>query len=534
MSRRVSLHDRDAAGISDTAAAKTSSVVDTLIAPAGQTVDLINVDQLFAHPDNPRGQVGDVDELADSIKANGLLEPLIVCHAEAWQALDDRLPYLTAIDYVIIAGHRRKTAATQAGLRDVPCIVRDDLVGANAEVAMLVENLQREDLTPLQEAQGFRRLEQQGKSQRDIARLVGRNQSHVSKRLALLKLPERLQARVGTAGKDSIDINDAVTLAKIADAPPSVLESILKRPSWKSIDDAVDEAVAQRKRDAELAKKREQLTASGITNIIRYPQYGFYRGDKPPTPLEYLADDGVDITEHEHCVCHAVAVGYSYNNTDLRTVPVCTDPTKHGVASKAARAADAAAKEQKRREREKAKAAKRRLERAQIIAGLGNQYNGADVAAAVNAAQLDMLLEQTWGEQSSELATLLQLTVDDDTDADDVIRAHAATGPRASAQVITTATLYLALDYQGAGKVAVLQLLERHGYKLDTDEKLQVKRVTEGSTAHPAQLPVADEYDGVTCPDCDHAEPQEGCDCEHCFCNPANVDEPVASEAVPA
>lgn len=393
----------DAAGITTAAAKRTGSVVEQMLAAPDQRVEQIPVDALHEHPDNPRGVVGNVDELAESIRANGILEPLIVARAAAWQKVDDRLPFLdTASDYVVIAGHRRKAAAVQAGADAVPCLVRDDLVGVDAEVAMLVENLQREGLTPLQEAQGFRRLEDQGKSQREIARLVGCNQSNVSKRLGLLKLPDHVQARIAKKGpdgkpaEDAIDVADAVALTKVADAPPSVINGILKRPSWKSLDTAVEEAVEQRDRDRARQARVEQLRAAGITNIVAYPQYGFYRGDKPPTPLEYLEDDGVDVSEHEHFACHAVAVGYSYSNTDLRVVPVCTNPIAHG-ASKAAKAADTAAKDKARREREEAKREKRRLERNRIIAGLGNQTNAADVAATVDAVLLETLLDQTWG-----------------------------------------------------------------------------------------------------------------------------------------
>ena len=130
---------------------------------------------------NPRTDYGERDgtfaALVESIRRDGLLEPIIV------RQVPDMID-----DWYIVAGHRRAAAAKVAGLVTVPCLW---LTGDHNPVALaLTENLQRRDLNPLEEAEGYQRLESLGWSQEAIGRTVGRSQSHVSRALSLLGLPE--------------------------------------------------------------------------------------------------------------------------------------------------------------------------------------------------------------------------------------------------------------------------------------------------------------------------------------------------------
>jgi ParB family chromosome partitioning protein len=211
---------------------RVSAVVDQLVKHNAGQVEALATDRLHWNPHNPRVDAGDVVDMAASIAAVGVLEPLLVAHASAMQASDDSLPLIAADDFIVIAGHRRLEAAKLAGVTTVPCIVRDDLVGPEADIAMIVENVHREDLTPVEEARSYQRLvDVHGKSQRDIAGLVGRNQSHISKRLQLLALPADLQAKVGT---DQLSIDDAVTIAKVADNP-AAMKAIAGRPAYQTV-----------------------------------------------------------------------------------------------------------------------------------------------------------------------------------------------------------------------------------------------------------------------------------------------------------
>lgn len=157
--------------------------------------------ELAPSPLNPRGPVVEDDELrdlADSIRAQGILQPLVVTR-----------------NGTVIAGHRRHAAARLAGLTHVPCIVRDLTPGQQLAV-MLVENLQRRSLSPMQQAQGVGRLRDTGLSPAEIAARVGRHRSWVDGMLRLLALPEDLQAEIGA---DRLPLWTGVALARFADRP---------------------------------------------------------------------------------------------------------------------------------------------------------------------------------------------------------------------------------------------------------------------------------------------------------------------------
>lgn len=161
-------------------------------------LEMIAVEDLRHTPDNLRQRLGDLDDLVASIRTLGIIEPLVI---------DD--------DNEVIAGNRRLAAAFEAGLAEVPCVRRSIADDAEAVEIMLVENLQRSGLDPIEEATGYVRLVDMGLSQHEIAERVGCNQSHVSKRIKLLELPDADQARVIDG---SLKINDA--LASLNPDPP--------------------------------------------------------------------------------------------------------------------------------------------------------------------------------------------------------------------------------------------------------------------------------------------------------------------------
>ena len=131
------------------------------------------------NPDQPRKHFAPdkLAELADSIKARGLLQPIIVRRVES--------------GYQLLAGERRFRAAQLAGLDKLPALIRTD--EDPLEVA-LIENLQREDLSPLEEAEGLALLiERHGYSHREVAELLGKSRPYVSNTLALTRLPEAVK-----------------------------------------------------------------------------------------------------------------------------------------------------------------------------------------------------------------------------------------------------------------------------------------------------------------------------------------------------
>lgn len=144
----------------------------------------VPLETLEPGPFQPRGAVepGPLQELADSIREHGLLQPILV-----------RPKPDTPGQYQIVGGERRWRAAQLVPLHEVPVVVRD-LGDREAMAAALVENLQRQDLNALEEAEGYRRLvDEFGLTQETLGQAVGKSRSHVANTLRLLGLPERVR-----------------------------------------------------------------------------------------------------------------------------------------------------------------------------------------------------------------------------------------------------------------------------------------------------------------------------------------------------
>jgi ParB family chromosome partitioning protein len=144
----------------------------------GRSVRDIELSRIRPNPEQPRIQFDEtaLEELADSIRERGVLQPILL------RAAGD--------GYMIIAGERRWRAAQRAQLHTIPALVRDIDEAVTAEIA-LIENIQREDLNPLEEAEGYRQLiKRHGHTQDGVSRLVHKSRSHVANLLRLLDLPQ--------------------------------------------------------------------------------------------------------------------------------------------------------------------------------------------------------------------------------------------------------------------------------------------------------------------------------------------------------
>lgn len=154
------------------------------VAP-GERFQQVPVGDLHPDPENPREKIldTDVEDLADSIAEIGILQPIVARE--------------TPKGLVIVAGHRRVTALKLLGWTHAPVIIRSNMRPDHVLAAMLIENGQRRDLDPIEEARGLRRLkEETGCHDLELAKKVGRSQGHVSGRLALLLLSPDDQDRV--------------------------------------------------------------------------------------------------------------------------------------------------------------------------------------------------------------------------------------------------------------------------------------------------------------------------------------------------
>jgi len=144
----------------------------------------VPIESIRPSPFQPRRHFGEeeLEGLAQSIRDKGIVQPLLVRPAE--NAVNG-----SAADFELIAGERRWRAAQRAGLHEVPVVIRP-LADSEALEIALVENLQREDLSPLEEAEAYSRLMQEfGRSQAVLAEAVGKSRSHVANTLRLLSLP---------------------------------------------------------------------------------------------------------------------------------------------------------------------------------------------------------------------------------------------------------------------------------------------------------------------------------------------------------
>lgn len=161
---------------------------------------MIKTEQLEHHPDNPRKNIGDITELTSSIATDGILQNLTIVPKP-----EDTNKY-----YVVI-GNRRLEAGTAAGLTEFPCVISDMDYNKQLET-MLIENINRSDLTPLEEAEGFKQLTLAGYSVDDIADKTGFSKSTINRRL---KLNDYDRKKVAAAQERGATLNDFAKLEQI-------------------------------------------------------------------------------------------------------------------------------------------------------------------------------------------------------------------------------------------------------------------------------------------------------------------------------
>ena len=161
----------------------------------------IPIEKLREHPDNPRKALGDLTELADSIRTNGIMQNLTV------------VPWADGSAYTVIIGHRRLAAAKLAGLSELPCAVVN-MTPREQVATMLLENIQRSDLTMYEQAQGFQMMIDLGDTVAGIAEKTGFSQTNVRRRLKMAELDQKTLAEVSSR---QISIADFDKLSKIED-----------------------------------------------------------------------------------------------------------------------------------------------------------------------------------------------------------------------------------------------------------------------------------------------------------------------------
>jgi ParB family transcriptional regulator, chromosome partitioning protein len=163
--------------------------VEDIISRSGAAIGrMIPIEDIQPNAEQPRKDVGDLQGLVDSVREKGVLEPLLV----RFMAQSSK--------YMIISGERRYHAAMSAGLRELPCIEKDINDAETMEIA-LIENLQRKDLTPFEEADGLQSLAGRfGLTHEEIAKRIGKGRSSVTESLSLRNIPDGVKAQCIESG----------------------------------------------------------------------------------------------------------------------------------------------------------------------------------------------------------------------------------------------------------------------------------------------------------------------------------------------
>lgn len=240
-------------------------------------MEMISTDRLYPHPRNPRQDVGDISELTDSIKRNGIYQNLTVIKGGAGVPEG-------ADGYTVIIGHRRLAASKAAGLTELPCSVTE--MDEREQVAtMLLENMQRQDLTVWEQAQGFQLMLDLGETEQSIAEKTGFSKATVKHRVKLLELD---QSEFEKAQERGASISDYIELEKIND--PKLKIEALKKIGTDNFKWAVSSALRTERHNAahdawktlfkelKLKKGEESLINKKIDLIGSYTSH-----DEPPT-----------------------------------------------------------------------------------------------------------------------------------------------------------------------------------------------------------------------------------------------------------
>ncbi len=201
-------------------------------------IEQIEIGKLFPHPDNPRKDLGDLTELAASIKANGVLQNLTVIPIES--------------GYRVIIGHRRLAAAKLAGLEELPCAICD-MTPQQQVSTMLVENVQRSDLTIYEQACGFQMMLDFGASVESLAHETGFSESTIRRRVKLMELNvEKLREAAGR----NASLGDFERLNQIEDIKVrnEVLEAVGTIDFEWAVKSAMRKQNARKNRDSAIAE----------------------------------------------------------------------------------------------------------------------------------------------------------------------------------------------------------------------------------------------------------------------------------------
>jgi ParB/RepB/Spo0J family partition protein len=299
----------------DPPAPNTEPKVD--LAVAGRMLLELDPRGLLDNPHNPRTDLGDVTELTDSIRAVGVLEPLIVTPADNG-------------GHVLLFGHRRRAAAMAAGLPRVPCDVRVEYTGRTAEqiADMLAENLHRRDLSGLEEAAGYEQLSMfDGWTAERIAGRIGRSVEHVRAGLAAAKVSAELRPKVVDGG---LTLEQAAAIEAYAD-DSKAYQRLLRAANYPP---GLHHALAEERYRREVADRkatiRRELADAGVRIIGKPKNFPWSSVEARVSELTNRDGELLTVETHSSCPGHAAFI-----DETGEAVFVCQHPKdwQHGTPS---------------------------------------------------------------------------------------------------------------------------------------------------------------------------------------------------------
>jgi ParB family chromosome partitioning protein len=250
---------------------------------AGETeIPVLEIGMIEAGRHQPRKHFDQsrIDELAESIRQNGLIQPIVVARR------DDK--------FEVIVGERRLRAARIAGLRKIPAYIKD-LSGQRALEIALIENIQREDLNPIEEASAYRMiLERERITQEELSARIGKSRSYIANMIRLLELPKKIQEHVS---RGTISVGQAKAILSLPDraAMDSLVDKIRKEKlSVRDVEQLarkrnVPRGTLKQTRDPHIEDIEERLRTKFGTKVIVD-----YREGKGSLKIEFYSQDDLE------------------------------------------------------------------------------------------------------------------------------------------------------------------------------------------------------------------------------------------------
>ena len=234
--------------------------VEALTSSAGAPIGrMVPIDQLDPNPNQPRQVMGDLSELMASIAEKGIIEPIIVRQRGG--------------RFQIVAGERRYQAAVQVGLREIPIVIREVDDNEIIEIA-LIENIQRKDLTPFEEAEALQSLaERCGYTHEDMARRLGKSRTSITESLSLNNMPDEVK-----------------NLCRLADIPSkSLLLQIVRQGDPQKMVALVEKIARDGGATREAVRKETAKPKAGRPKALRLQLQGAHQGVQPAAAVHEVA-----------------------------------------------------------------------------------------------------------------------------------------------------------------------------------------------------------------------------------------------------